>query len=61
MSMVHGKSFTKSPIMFSLKMPRAGKNIMAIDAVAKSIEPESLVVDTAAEYHRECPSLSMSV
>ena len=51
----------KSPSIFPLKMAMAGKNIMAIEAVANSIELASLDVDTAAEYHRECPALSKSV
>ena len=47
--------------MLPLRMTKAGKNIMAIEAVAKSIELASLLVDTTAEYHRECPARSRSV
>ena len=34
-------------------MGSVGKNIKAMDAVAKSIEVASREVETAAEYHRE--------
>ena len=60
-SIVHGNSPTKSPSMLPLSIASAGKNIIAIEAVANSIDTASFFVDTAAEYHRECPARSRSV
>ena len=41
-------------------MDNVGKNIAAIEIVANNIDPASFVVETTAEYHRECPTLNKS-
>ena len=53
MKMVHGKSFTKSPIWVPFIKASIGKNMQEMEQVAMSMDDISSLVETAAEYHRE--------
>ena len=53
MKIVHGKSFTKSPILVPFNSFNMGKNMNDTEQVAMSIEVMRLRVETAADYQRE--------
>jgi len=61
MKMVHGKSFTKSPMLVPRSNASIGKNMNDTEQVAMSMEVMRLRVETAAEYQREWPVFNKSV
>ena len=50
----------KSPMFVPFISANMGKNIKEIEQVAMSMEVIRFLVETAAEYQREWPALSMS-
>ena len=61
MKMAQGNMLMKSPILVPFIKDSMGKNMKEMEQVAMSMEVIRLLVETAAEYQRECPELSMSV
>ena len=61
MKIAQGNIPTKSPKFVPFINDSMGKNIKEMEQVAMSIEVIKLLVETEAEYQRECPELSMSV
>ena len=60
MKMAQGNIPMKSPMSVPFINDNIGKNMNEMEQVAMSMEVIRLLVDTAAEYQRECPELSMS-